>query len=402
MFCITDRNLPLMSGTPILIQNGSSQLLEPVPLTSEGHGAFDEAWLQNHIHQHPACLPISDIEPALGPFYSICREMPTNHGYIDNLLMSPSGDIAIVETKLFRNPEARRAVLAQILDYAVAIFGMSYDAFEQAALKGTLAPASKPTSLYSAIPAPDKLAEKHFHDSVVRNLRRGSALLLIVGDGIRTEAESLFAGLDLYGRFHFTLALIELAVFRMPQANDLLICPRVLAKTETIKRRVFDIVTTGQAAPLVLEADQTESLSSETFWRALESKAPGLRPPLESFIHNIEPIGVSPDFRASLNLKWERPSGTRPVNLGYVMPYGALWTDLASNHVPPEIAHKYVEELANAFNCDVHTMPSGTAWTPHRKGKPLRIQDVRDRLGECPPIMQRFINAISKYDEANL
>ena len=46
----------------------------------------------------------------------ICREFRTPHGYIDNLLMTLAGDIALVETKLFRNPEARRLVLVQVLD----------------------------------------------------------------------------------------------------------------------------------------------------------------------------------------------------------------------------------------------------------------------------------------------
>lgn len=41
-----------------------------------------------------------------------------NTGYIDNLYITPSGMIVIVETKLFRNQEARRTVIAQIIDYA--------------------------------------------------------------------------------------------------------------------------------------------------------------------------------------------------------------------------------------------------------------------------------------------
>jgi hypothetical protein len=171
-------------------------LLDRVTLTPEGPGAFDEAWLQRLIHQNPECLPISEIEPGLGPFYPVCLEMPTAHGYIDNLLISPSGDIALIETKLFRNPEARRAVLAQVLDYSMAIFGMTYSAFEKAVLGGTFLCKEKPRSLYEAIPTPEKLPGEQFVDSIVRNLRNGSALLLIVGDGIRSEAEVLFGGLE--------------------------------------------------------------------------------------------------------------------------------------------------------------------------------------------------------------
>jgi hypothetical protein len=118
-------------------------------------------------------------------------------------------------------------------------------------------------------------------------------------------------------------------------------------------------------------------------------------------IRNAEPIGVYPEFRASLNLKWARPAGPRPVNLGYILADGAIWTDFPSRNVPPEIARTYVEELTTAFGCQVHTMPNGTAWTPSStQGKPLRVQQVRDRLQAWIPVMQRFITAISKLDEA--
>lgn len=392
-----------LTGIPALVgKNGNGQLLEHVALSRLGEGSFDEAWLQRLIHDNPACLPIAEIEPGLGSFHAICREMQTPHGYIDNLLMTASGDIAIVETKLFRNPEARRKVLAQVLDYAIAIFGMTYDGFEKAALTGTFSN-GKPKSLYEALPAADKLPLQRFHDSVARNLRRGSALLLIVGDGIRTEAETLLGGLDVYARFHFTVALVELAVFRMPGTTDLLVRPRTLAKTETVKRYVFEAVQAGQAAEIAssgLLQEQKETLSSDAFWNALESKVPGMRQPLETLIRDAEPLGVYPDFRASLNLKWQRPGAPTPVNLGYIMTHGSLWTDLASNRVPQELARQYVGEIASAFDCDVHQMPSGNGWTPYRSGHPVRIQEIRDRLTQWTPIMQRFITAISKHDEA--
>ncbi len=61
-------------------------------------------------------------------------ELRTPHGYVDNLLMTGRGDIALVETKLFGTPQARRKVLAQVLDYAVGVFAMTYTEFERAVL----------------------------------------------------------------------------------------------------------------------------------------------------------------------------------------------------------------------------------------------------------------------------
>jgi hypothetical protein len=141
----------VLAGSPVLVDLGGEGVsLERVPLTSGVLGQFNEAWLQNLVHTTPACLPISEIEPGLGRFMPICREFRTPHGYIDNLLMTPAGDIALVETKLFRNPEARRLVLAQVLEYAMAVFRMDFAAFEQEALRGQFSPKAKPASLSPA------------------------------------------------------------------------------------------------------------------------------------------------------------------------------------------------------------------------------------------------------------
>ena len=269
----------MQAGAPVLIEpGGEGTPLERIPLAGGTLGRFDEMWLQNLIHSNPACLPVSEIEPGLGRFIPICREFPTPHGPIDNLLMTPAGDIALVETKLFRNPEARRLVLAQVLDYAMAVFRMDFSSFEQAALRGQFSPGVKPASLYAFLSGAEQPPEEVFVDSVVRNLRRGRALVMIVGDGIRSEAEVLLGDLHRYARLEFTLALVELAVFRMPELNRLLIRPRTLAKTEVVRRFVLSTEQDGsQVGRLSATLEKVETLSSEAYWSALESSVPNAR-----------------------------------------------------------------------------------------------------------------------------
>src|ERR1700749_185485 len=48
----------------------------------------------------------------------ICRELNPPAGPSDNFMVTPSGLPVLVECKLWRNPEARREVVTQILDYA--------------------------------------------------------------------------------------------------------------------------------------------------------------------------------------------------------------------------------------------------------------------------------------------
>ena len=77
-----------------------------------------KAWLQRLIMRHPSLLPVDQIEPAFNTLVPVCIELPMQSGYLDNLLVTPTGDLALVECKLWRNPEARREVVAQIIDYA--------------------------------------------------------------------------------------------------------------------------------------------------------------------------------------------------------------------------------------------------------------------------------------------
>ena len=45
-------------------------------------------------------------------------EYPTQRGSIDIVVVNSHADIFLIETKLFRNPESHRVVVAQAIDYA--------------------------------------------------------------------------------------------------------------------------------------------------------------------------------------------------------------------------------------------------------------------------------------------
>lgn len=94
-------------AVPVLITHDNNRsALTRVRL---GGGLHDEKWLQALIHDHPTILPISDIEPGFSDLIAVAREVPCGHGFIDNLYLTPSGDIVLVETKLWRNTYRRNA-----------------------------------------------------------------------------------------------------------------------------------------------------------------------------------------------------------------------------------------------------------------------------------------------------
>ena len=165
-------------------------------------------------------------------------ELPLDAGYVDNLFITPSGDLIIGETKLFRNAEARREVVAQIIDYAKDLSALPYDELDKAVRKAE-APHGNgghpATGLYGAVtesPEHEALAEERFVDNVTRNLARGRFLLLVIGDGIQLGTENITAFLQQHAGMHFTFGLVELAIFRMRDDDaSYLIQPRILART---------------------------------------------------------------------------------------------------------------------------------------------------------------------------
>lgn len=75
--------------------------------------------LQNFIHENPDSIPLYDIDEDIR-LLILAREVPTNSGPIDAIGTDERGEVYIVETKLYKNPD-KRLVVAQILDYGASI-----------------------------------------------------------------------------------------------------------------------------------------------------------------------------------------------------------------------------------------------------------------------------------------
>lgn len=113
-----------MYSTPFIInENNETEFLQRVPF---GDGGFSESWLQHRLFENPQSLPFGEIDPAYKAVCPLCMELNTGAGPIDIVYITPQGRLVLVETKLWRNPEARRKVIAQILDYAKELAQWSF------------------------------------------------------------------------------------------------------------------------------------------------------------------------------------------------------------------------------------------------------------------------------------
>lgn len=367
---------------PVLVsaQGISARPLERVSLTpaSQASGEkYSEAWLQSLLHQHPETLPIVELEPGLGRIIPVGMELQTPAGYVDNLFVTTQGDLVVVECKLWRNPEARRLVLAQIIDYAQSIQKWRYDDLDRAVQK-SFGPDGNPIgrSLLDVVRGshdPDEIDQAAFVDAVQKNLRLGRMLLLVVGDGIREDAESLAGFLQQHAGFHFTLGLVETAVYKLPN-EELLVQPRVLVRTLNIERTIVSMAEGLVAEQVVIGEKQTSrrptgmSLTEETFFEKLRQTQTAVADALSAFL-NLErtnELGLFLDVATkSASVKWESSSG-KVYNLGGVdlqgklSTYSVCWAPSSIGRV--DIGHAYLNHLSNLTGGTVRQTKTSDQW----------------------------------------
>ena len=231
------------------------ELLTPIPIRER---AVSEGWLQALIFANPSMLPTGKIRADAGHLIPIGREVGVQSGRIDCLYISPEGTHTLVETKLWANSEARRQVIAQIIQYAEELSGWTYEDLDQT----TVAYTGK--RLWDLVaPEAEKLGstEQAFEDTVSQKLERADFLLLIVGDGIQHSVEKMAAFLE-HPQLHYTLALIELQLFRQPGDERLLIMPSVVARVQEVERAVVRVKYRHERPEVDVDLDEPDEDAS--------------------------------------------------------------------------------------------------------------------------------------------
>ena len=251
-------------GKPIIIVGDETNLLEKV-------SPFSEKQIQDLVFENPLCLPISDIDESYNPVLPVCKELRTGAGDIDILMVTPNGDLLIVETKLWKNPGSRREVVGQVLDYAKELSMWSYSDLEREINKNL---GTKGNQLYSVARKNYKgvvLSETDFVDAVSRNLRLGKFLLIVAGDGIREGAQNLVEFIRRAGNLNFSLAMVELPVFQ-GKGNELIVFPRTIVKTVEIEKINIDVpegfrVVSGKKEITENNKKHERAVFFEGFWK---------------------------------------------------------------------------------------------------------------------------------------
>lgn len=379
--------------------SGTARALERLSFASRAH---DESWLQELIYRFPQSLPVAEIEPAFGSLVSVCRELPTSVGSVDNVYITENGNLAIAECKLWKNPQARREVVTQILDYAHSMARWSYKDLEDAVQRRLGLEGKKlDGGLFSLASDNTDMEEHVFCDAVSRNLRLGRMLLLLVGDGIREGVETLSKYLQEHAGFHFTLGIVEMAVFKMPD-HGFLVHPRILARTVHIERgivRIDDSRISVEPMPKT-GVTQPRTISEDQLREKLKQDMPDVSAALERAEKQVRDLDVFVEAATkSLVFRWSGPDDVDYALAG-VGSDGTLRT-MFVNYKPNQIgkvdlSHEYLAKVAALMGKRLvpGDDPKGWRVTEIDGGRPPAI-DLLSRPDEWLEIIRWYTSELS-------
>jgi hypothetical protein len=390
------------------LEPAADKVLEQQPLASEGR---DERWLRDFLLQHPEALPAAAIAPAFADPVPVCRELRTTAGPIDALFVNRQGALVLVECKLWRNPEARREVVGQILDYAKELARWRYEDLQREVSRARGEPGVN--ALFNAVAAAHpEIQEAEFVDQVSRNLFSGRFLLLVVGDGIREGTENIVQFVARHSGLHFTFGLVEVVSYGLPDGR-LIVQPRLLARTVNLVRavvRVENIVNTEVGEPEepveppgpgrhfppeVIEADR---VFWQKFIEQLRLDDPSQTPPRRGFGRVYLDLGVDYGWMTAYSVRSQNRIGATAVFKGEagLRCYTALETERA------DIDAELVAAVPNAVVAwnqrndqswlDLHRILSGS-WTPAQdeENLPWLLDATNAIVNSIRPRVQRYL-----------
>lgn len=271
---------------------------------------LSESWFRDAIFDNPElvlspCRAAGQVDK--GEAWLPWRtEHNFGSGPVDVLLVSSYGRIGIVETKLSYNPQKRREVVAQILDYALALQGEEF-------------------SSLNLPPLPEDDAAPDI-DDLRDGVEAGKFLLIVAGDALDPRALRLSqAVLGRNMTSEWDLAMIDLNVFESQADPDgLLIVPELLGTIQAEVRNVVRVAVEGDSprARVVVEHVTSDEESPrrpprigsrEEFLGMLDQSS---RDVVSQILERFQQVTDASDealhwgFRAATaNLYWNTPKG---------------------------------------------------------------------------------------------
>jgi len=197
----------------------------------------NEDYLQKYITENPDSIPLYEIKENI-KLLIIAREFGTNSGSIDALGLDQDGQLYIIETKLYKNPDKRK-VVAQVLDYGASLwknFGDYEEFFKKIdAIAETNYHVGFDQKLIEFFGIDDEQVNS-IHESIHSNLREGNLKFVVLMDRIHQELKDLITFVNQNSKFD--IYAVELEYYK--HENNEIMIPKLFGAGIRKTAKTFD------------------------------------------------------------------------------------------------------------------------------------------------------------------
>ena len=178
----------------------------------EGTAYRDESFLRDLVYEEPRLIPAREIGMNPDAQVVTLREVGLpGAGASDVIMIDSEGAITVVECKLATNPEKKRAVIGQVLDYASSLSRMSYDDLNTRCETGRQS--SLHELMQQQVPA-DQWDEDQFRAGVVGTLNAGTFGLVIAIDEMDPDLARILHYVSLRSRGSLSIYGLEMRYYK--------------------------------------------------------------------------------------------------------------------------------------------------------------------------------------------
>lgn len=253
-----------MADEILRIDNGNMKPMASRTFRDGFLGETLEEGLQVLIEKYPGIIPGRQISSGSDDpprFLLLCREMSVGGWSLDFLLADQHAIPTLVEAKLVENPESRRAVIGQIIEYAAnaADNWLGGKLFEKASNYYS----SKDVDLNEAIMQltdNEDESASDFFERIENNLSQGKMRLIIVTDKLRPEVRKVIEYLNAETR-NIEILGLEIS-FYGDEDESFVLVPTVVGQSQIIaeKKGVSEKPTTWEYQLFIDELNKLDDV----------------------------------------------------------------------------------------------------------------------------------------------
>ena len=177
----------------------------------------NEFYLQELLASEPSLISISEVKEGSEPLVVAIREFPVKIGAIDILGFTKNGDLAVIECKLATNPEVKRKVIGQVMEYGASLWNISYEELDS--IVKTKTNLSLVNLILEEIDDED-WDEEAFRTNIEQNLIDGNFILMIVVDEVNEDLSRIIRFLNSAGHPSYSIAALEMRRFKLNETRD--------------------------------------------------------------------------------------------------------------------------------------------------------------------------------------